>query len=326
MSDAAAIAASAAAPKKPRQGRSPAFPFISLGKAIEKAEALRVAEGGRPKHFSPRAAIAKAWDMGEKTGPTKQTIAALGYFGLFEFQGASEDRGARLTETALHILLDKQPVSPERDALIQKVALIPAIHRELWTKWKAELPSDPTLETFLVRDKGFSEDGAKDLIEEYKATLAFAKLTGPSTIPVDKPVDEHPTIAEVGDLVQIEVNGALAFEKPKRVRAVQEHESKLWVFVDDIEAGALMEQVEVIEKGVGSAATAASNQAPRLPLPRKDEDDAEKAGVRKSRFALAEGDVVVTFPENLSADSVEDLDAFWQVFIKKARREAGTKR
>jgi hypothetical protein len=47
--------------------------------------------------------------------------------------------------------------------------------------------------------------------------------------------------------------------------------------------------------------------------------------VRKSRFALAEGDVVVTFPENLSADSVEDLDGFWQVFIKKARREAGIK-
>jgi hypothetical protein len=49
-------------------------------------------------------------------------------------------------------------------------------------------------------------------------------------------------------------------------------------------------------------------------------------GVRKSRFALAEGDVVVTFPENLSANSVEDLDGFWQVFIKKARRQAGTKK
>ncbi|MBY0382453.1 MAG: hypothetical protein K2W78_11095 [Xanthobacteraceae bacterium] len=51
----------------------------------------------------------------------------------------------------------------------------------------------------------------------------------------------------------------------------------------------------------------------------------EDKSVRKSRFALAEGDVVVTFPENLSADSVEDLDGFWQVFIKKARREAGGK-
>jgi hypothetical protein len=63
-------------------------------------------------------------------------------------------------------------------------------------------------------------------------------------------------------------------------------------------------------------------QPPRLALPAKEDDGPEKAGVRKSRFALAEGDVVVTFPENLSADSVEDLDGFWQVFVKKARREA----
>jgi hypothetical protein len=110
----------------------------------------------------------------------------------------------------------------------------------------------------------------------------------------------------------------------KRVRAVQEYEGKLWVFVDDIEAGAPMEQVEVVEKGTGIAA-AAAGQPPRLALPVKNDDEPEKAGVRKSRFALAEGDVVVTFPDNLSADSVEDLDGFCQVFIKKARREAGTK-
>ena len=84
-----------------------------------------------------------------------------------------------------------------------------------------------------------------------------------------------------------------------------------------------MEQIEVIEKGAG--VPAAAIQAPRLALPVKDDEEPEKAGVRKSRFALAEGDVVVTFPDNLSADSVEDLDGFWQVFIKKARREAGIK-
>jgi len=57
-----------------------------------------------------------------------------------------------------------------------------------------------------------------------------------------------------------------------------------------------------------------------LALPAKDGDGDEKAGARKSRFALAEGNVVVTFPESPSADSVEDLDGFCQVFIKKVRR------
>jgi hypothetical protein len=80
-----------------------------------------------------------------------------------------------------------------------------------------------------------------------------------------------------------------------------------------------MEQIQVVEK----AAAGSNAQAPRLPL--TTDDEPETAGARKSRFALTEGDVVVTFPANLSADSVEDLDAFWQVFIKKARREAGIK-
>jgi hypothetical protein len=128
---------------------------------------------------------------------------------------------------------------------------------------------------------------------------------------------------QVGDLVQVEIGGAFQLEMPKRVRAIQDFDGKPWVFVDDHEAGVPMEQIQVIEKGAATPVEAA--KAPRLALPAKDDDGAEKIGVRKSRFPLAEGDVVVTFPENLSADSVEDLDGFWQVFIKKARREAGPK-
>ena len=45
--------------------------------------------------------------------------------------------------------------------------------------------SDPTLETYLVRDRGFSDNGAQDLIAEYKATIAFAKLGHPDTLSND---------------------------------------------------------------------------------------------------------------------------------------------
>jgi hypothetical protein len=121
--------------------------------------------------------------MGPQTGPALQTIAALGHFGLFEFEGSGDRRGARLTELAFNILLDKQPTSPERDELIRQAALKPKIHNELWQKWQAALPSDFTFETYLVRDRGFSEAGARDLIPEYKATLAFAKLNQSGYIP-----------------------------------------------------------------------------------------------------------------------------------------------
>jgi hypothetical protein len=42
--------------------------------------------------------------------------------------------------------------------------------------------------------------------------------------------------------------------------------------------------------------------------------------VRKEVFALDEGDVVLTFPESLSATSFEDLDAYLKVFIGKMKR------
>jgi hypothetical protein len=316
----------AKADKKAREGRSPGFPIIDLKKALERAEQFRIAEG---KHSAPVASARKAWKFGEESVIARRTIAALGYFGLFADEGAAESRKVRLTETALKILLDKQPISPERDQLIQEVALKPVLHKELWDKWNNELPSDATVETFLVRDRGFSSGGAADFMVEYKNTLAFAKLNQSVNIG-DKSgqsqgsgsVIGNKEPAKIGDLIQAEIDGLLAFEKPVRVRAVQDHEGKPWVFVDGSETGIPMEQIEVIEKG--AASTAIPGQPPRLALPPKD-DEPEKAGVRKSRFALAEGDVVVTFPENMSADSVEDLDGFWQVFIKKARREAGIK-
>ncbi len=314
-------------PKKPRQGRSPSFPFISLQKALDRVDTFRIAEGGRPKHFAPVAAVCKAWGLGPKTGPAIQTVAAVSHFGLVEFQGTGDNRAMRPTDLALQILLDKQPVSPERDALIQKAALTPPIHKELWDKWQAELPSDPTLETYLVRDRGFSDSGARDLMAEYKATIAFAKLTQPATLSVVDPakpggglVDKlPPPNVEVGDLVTVEVGGVLVFAEPKRVRAIQDG----WVFLDDVESGVEMEKVEVVEK-VGEKPEA--KVPPRMPLENKKKaEDVEEPGTRLARFVLKEGDVKITFPDALSADSVEDLEGYLEVFLKQRRRDAGVK-
>ena len=211
MSDIQAIIPPGDGSKKPRQGRSPAFPFIPLNKALDRAEVFRVAEGGRPKHFSPLVSACRAWGIGVKTGVGIQTIAALGHFGLFEFEGSGEHRSARLTDLALRILLDKQPMSLERDGLIRSAALAPRIHAELRQKWPDGLPSDPTVETYLVRDRGFSESGARDLIAQFKETIAFAKLGQPDNIPADNtggtPQREDQVEVETGDLVRVEIGG-----------------------------------------------------------------------------------------------------------------------
>lgn len=46
-------------------------------------------------------------------------------------------------------------------------------------------------------------------------------------------------------------------------------------------------------------------------------------GMRKAVFALSEGDVVLSFPDDLSPESVTDLEDYLGIFLKKARREAG---
>ena len=66
---------SPAPPKKICQGRSPAFPFISLSKALDRLVVFRVAQGGRPKHFSPLGSAFAAWGTGPKTAmPSRRSL------------------------------------------------------------------------------------------------------------------------------------------------------------------------------------------------------------------------------------------------------------
>jgi hypothetical protein len=57
--------------------------------------------------------------------------------------------------------------------------------------------------------------------------------------------------------------------------------------------------------------------------PAKGEPARAEAGIRRAVFGLAEGEVVITAPVFLSAESVNDLQDYLDVFMKRARREAG---
>lgn len=121
----------------------------------------------------------------------------------------------------------------------------------------------------------------------------------------------------VRDLVQAEIDGSWVFEKPRRVRAIQEHDGQMWVFVDGEKAGVLMEQVTIEQKGGEKL------KPPVLEFEEGQIDGPPPPGKRREVFALDEGDVVLTFPESLSADSFEDLRSYVDVFLRKAARRAG---
>ncbi len=77
----------------------------------------------------------------------------------------------------------------------------------------------------------------------------------------------------------------------------------------------------------GELGPPAQPATPAEPLPDMADAPAEpvkaEAGVRRAVFGLAEGEVVITAPVFLSAESVNDLQDYLDVFMKRARREAG---
>jgi hypothetical protein len=166
--------------KKAVAGRSAAYPFIPLDKALARAEVLRKAVG---KNDTRVVSAMSHWGYGEKSSGGIQTAAALKQFGLVEDSGAGKDRRLKLTDLAMRILLDQRPDSQDRKQLVQRAALLPKMHQELWERWGRDLPVNAELRHYLLLDRNFNENGADDLIKEYRVTISYAGLLDSDSIP-----------------------------------------------------------------------------------------------------------------------------------------------
>lgn len=169
--------------------RSPAFPFIPLERAIQRA---RQFEAAYQHNWGRIANITKVWEYTEKSSGGIQTVAALVGFGLMEDEGKNEDRKLRLTPLALTILKDKRPGAA--DTAIKQAALNPKVLAKLWKDWGAQRPPDVECESQLHLDMKFTEEAAKRLLKVYDATISFAKLA-----PSDNAEDNQGFGADFGD-------------------------------------------------------------------------------------------------------------------------------
>ena len=309
--------------EKSHQGRGPGYPFIPIEKAIARAFEMKQREGFYPV---PREAAYKAWDFGAKSSGARQTIAALKHYGLLEYVGSGDAAKVKLTDLARRIILDVRPDSEERAALIQQAAFMPAIHADLARRYPDGLPSDTTIQVYLTLEKGFTEPGAKDLIAQYRSTLAFIKGSKPDTLPPASVVeaaddsDDVPQI-EVGDLVKVEIGGVLQFSEAKRVRAIQEHQGNFWVFIDGSDTGIPMEQATLETKALPGAVAPPKLQ---IDVGAIKTITPLKSGMKEEKNSLDEGEAVLIWPETLSSESVRDLEYWLQGVINKAKRRAGT--
>jgi hypothetical protein len=228
-------------------GRGPSYPFISLQEAIARARKFFDAEG---KNAAPVAAAVEHWGYAAKSSGGRQTVAALLQFGLLRDEGSGDTRKVALSKMGLDILL-REAGSQEQREFIANAARQPKLYRELLTNYSGGLPSDATLRHYLIASKDVPSAAVDGLIKNFRATAAFAGLFNSVNIPNVKVEGEKPPIvtANIGDLVQWESGGALQFEKPRRVRAIQQHDGADWVFVDGSTTGILMSEVTVEGRG-----------------------------------------------------------------------------
>jgi hypothetical protein len=179
--------------KKQRKGRSPNYPGLDLGAALEKARALYQRERN---HAAAVETILEHWGYKPKSGGGLVAFAALKKFGLVEDSGTGADRKAKLTARALDIIHDERSDSKERRDAIRAAALEPSIHRELFDTYKGVLPSDQNLRYNLLRERGFTESGANEFIREIRATFTFAGITGSGSLSDEE--EDKPSESEDG--------------------------------------------------------------------------------------------------------------------------------
>jgi hypothetical protein len=312
MSEVEQAQASAIPQVASKKDRSPSFPFITLTKAIERTRALYDAA---KRHEVRLPDAAKAMGYAPKSSGAIQTLAALLAYGLAEDNGTGEARKFRVSDLGFKVLEDQRPGA--RESALAAAAVSPKLIAEYAEHWADGRPDDPICESELRFERGFTAEGATAFLRVFDDAMSYAKVGGSdknAETAGQKGDGVKPPAPElsVGDLVQVEAGGQLVFERT-RVRAIQGQ----WVFVEASKAGAKMSDVTVLEK-----APAGADQTPPV-LEFAPKADAVEPGEEMDRFTVDEGVVKVIFPSGMTPDSVEELEQFFQLFIKKAKRRAG---
>jgi hypothetical protein len=175
--------------------RSPNYPGIGLEEAIQRARELYNKERTAP--VDPETAV-MAWGYKGLNGASARTLGAVRQYGLLE----DGPKGVRVSPRALALLLEPQN-SDDYLSAVMDAARGPAVFAEILDEYPDGLPSEQGLISYLVRQKGFSEDGARKLNSVLRATMALASEHR------DRHIPEEPTASQT----------AAQSEQPRAVHA-----------------------------------------------------------------------------------------------------------
>lgn len=303
---------------------SPAYPSIPLDVSVRHAGKI---EGAYRTSSADRKDAAGIIGYTALSGPANKALAALASYGLIERAGKGMIRVSPLAVSILHPQSES-----EKLAALKEAAMMPPLFRQIREQFPdLQIPPEAGVITHLNR-AGFNPNAVPKAAKAFLETARFVEELGPIEVGDGLSDDERKFGgAAVGDLVQWESQGVLQFEKPMRVRWVSDDGS--YVAVDGSDAGIPMGQV-VINSAVTAvpAETTAPVPPPQSPPPEtmqtwhpmlKQENVEElNRGMRKAVFPVSDGDVTFTFPDDLTVDGIEELEAYLAVFLKKEKRMA----
>lgn len=174
---------------KGKRDRSPAFPQVPLGEAVERLVAFEEYFG---RHPAPLDKVGTAWNL-KQYG---DILAALRYFGLVEYAGAPAARQVIITDDGRNLLRAQQDST--KRAILRRAALRPKEIAKFWAIWGHDRPPNPVCLDELILRNGFSERGAPLFVRSYDATIAFAGLASDDKIAADSAEVEEGAV-NVGD-------------------------------------------------------------------------------------------------------------------------------
>ncbi|TPK89644.1 MULTISPECIES: hypothetical protein [unclassified Mesorhizobium] len=312
--------------QKRKVGRSPAYPYISVQKAVEKTKALYDREG---EYAAPLESASAAWGYGAKSSGGRQTLATLKYYGLIDVQGENDKRKVKVSDVARRILLDQREDDTEKKQLLRKVALSPSAHKALYEQYPSGLASDGSVVHFLMFDLHFNRDAAAELLAEFKETARYIGLYGP-----DKTVDKNaseihnagtekpPLDIKVGDKIQWSSQGVDQF--PNGATVLGFSDDNQWAFTDQGMSGIPVREIKIMEPSPAQTPPAMPQHLADI-VARSGQNTLAievKKGSRKAVFPVDEGDVTLIFPENMSADGLAELGQYLDIFLKKEQKKA----
>lgn len=306
------------------KNRSPRYPAVGLPDCIR---GVRVIHHMDTLTKIDQEAVAKHLGYEGLSGPALARISAIRKYGLMEGPG----KALQVTKDALTIIADSVE-SPERQAAIQRSARRPALFAKLFDYFQGQKPSAENLQSYLTK-QGFTTSGRRKAAKAFLDTIDLVSQEGgvyhadgegeeegaEQTPGAGQRTDDRQYGgAHVGDLIQWEAAGVLKLETPRRVRAVGEYNGQEWVFIEGEETGIPMTQV-IVEEKAGDDPNRLPPTPPILPLA----DEPLTTGKRKEVTSLDEGDAILIWPEEISAESYDDFEAWLNGIMRKARRRAG---